>query len=629
MDDDGEDEEGDEATPLVGPALKSSSTHAVDGLHRLSASATFLVSLCAVACAAAGGYAAGGRQSAGLACAAQGGVPLDCVGGSSVCSAAAVAAALNIGSEGTSGQLWRPVVMRRFQGGARALNRTDVRLRLRGAGAAPGRTCERWAVITTIFAPTRLVRQLVALGDWCVVVVGDLKAQSEASYLRSLNLSAAARLRLTYLDAAAQRRLNYRITAKLPWNHFGRKNVGFLFALQHGATVVYDTDDDNELLSTSAGDDGGSGSGDGGDDGDGGNVGSLSEWADLWTAAPQQRAAAGSGTRGAGAERSLLPELDSCAATVNPYPAFGVRWEGAGGRAHFAWPRGFPLESLRSCDAQPRRRRRAGAAVDARAHGAGGSQAAGGGSGGVSLRSVGVVQSLANHDPDVDAIYRLSSHLPLEFARPSPKRGILSRVLGTRESASPFLAGAALGLLAAEAEGAPFALPVGTMAPFNAQATLWARPALWGLLLPITVHGRVSDIWRGYIAQRLFWLIGQRLAFAPPWVRQLRNPHSYLADFQSEEPLYLRAGPLVRWLAAWQPSARAYGAGADGLPVAVQELSVSLYEIGVLELADVELQAAWLADLRELGYEFPRLLKPLAAGTLGAPARGVSESQRR
>ena len=31
----------------------------------------------------------------------------------------------------------------------------------------------------------------------------------------------------------------------IPWNHFGRKNVGFLYAIAHGAHVIYDTDDDN------------------------------------------------------------------------------------------------------------------------------------------------------------------------------------------------------------------------------------------------------------------------------------------------------------------------------------------------------------------------------------------------
>ena len=35
----------------------------------------------------------------------------------------------------------------------------------------------------------------------------------------------------------------------LPWNHFGRKNIGYLYAILHGATMIWDFDDDNMLLS--------------------------------------------------------------------------------------------------------------------------------------------------------------------------------------------------------------------------------------------------------------------------------------------------------------------------------------------------------------------------------------------
>ena len=34
----------------------------------------------------------------------------------------------------------------------------------------------------------------------------------------------------------------------IPWNHFGRKNIGYLYAIIHGAKVIYDTDDDNVPL---------------------------------------------------------------------------------------------------------------------------------------------------------------------------------------------------------------------------------------------------------------------------------------------------------------------------------------------------------------------------------------------
>lgn len=410
-------------------------------------------------------------------------------------------------------------------------------------------------MITTIFPPTTIVRQLAALPGWCVVVVGDRKAPSQVEYLRALGLRGPARERFTYLDAAAQRTLTSRTAAALPWDHFGRKNLGFLHALSHGASLLYDTDDDNELT-------------------DGGQQ--LGSWADAL-----ETAAVGGGGGGA---RLALPELQTCALAANPYPPFRPRWEGSGGRAQFVWPRGFPLESVRSCGAQAQR-------APGAANGSAPASAR--------LASLGVVQSLASHDPDVDAIYRLTRHLPLAFARTAGAEG------------------------AGESGEGAFAMPAGTMAPFNAQATLWARPALWGLLLPISVHGRVSDIWRGYAAQRLLWAAGLRLAFAPPWVRQLRNPHSYLADFQSEGPLYERAGPLVRWLARWRPSGAALAEPDGGLPAALLELSAGLYELGVLEEADVELQAAWLADLRDAGYEFPRLVGAGggAAGG-GGPARG-------
>ena len=34
----------------------------------------------------------------------------------------------------------------------------------------------------------------------------------------------------------------------MPWNHFGRKNLGFVYAALHGAEYIYDTDDDNFVL---------------------------------------------------------------------------------------------------------------------------------------------------------------------------------------------------------------------------------------------------------------------------------------------------------------------------------------------------------------------------------------------
>jgi len=61
------------------------------------------------------------------------------------------------------------------------------------------------------------------------------------------------------------------------------------------------------------------------------------------------------------------------------------------------------------------------------------------------------------------------------------------------------------------------------MAPLNSQALLVSKTSFWGLWVPVTVHGRVSDIWRGYMWQRLLWDAGQRVGLASPWVAQARN----------------------------------------------------------------------------------------------------------
>lgn len=55
------------------------------------------------------------------------------------------------------------------------------------------------------------------------------------------------------------------------------------------------------------------------------------------------------------------------------------------------------------------------------------------------------------------------------------------------------------------------------------QATLHFPPAFWGMLLPVTVHGRVSDIWRSYFTQTLLPSTGAVAAFGPAWVEQVRK----------------------------------------------------------------------------------------------------------
>jgi hypothetical protein len=342
--------------------------------------------------------------------------------------------------------------------------------------------CRQWAVSTTIWEPSKTLRQIAALKSWCIVVVLDRKTP--------VPFHVEGAIVLTVEQQAA---LPYRIVKRLPWNHFGRKNIGFLFAVAHGAEVVYDCDDDHELILE-------------GDD-----------------------------------DKSIPLRLDGevlappdTLEVFNPYPQFG----NPGG-----WPRGYPMDQIVNRSTYHSDRM-----VD------------------VSTLHSGafyVHQSLANNDPDYDAIYRLTHQLPVTFKD------------GPAVSPSP-----------------------GTMCPYNAQATLHLKKAFWGMLLPITVHGRVSDIWRSYITQRLLWDIGGRIVFRSPWVVQYRNAHDYLADLDSEYDLYTKATALVRFLRTWRSTERSVGKR-------LLELTVDLYEYGIVEKADVLLMDDWLHDLAQAGYEFP------------------------
>ncbi len=136
---------------------------------------------------------------------------------------------------------------------------------------------------------------------------------------------------------------------------------------------------------------------------------------------------------------------------------------------------------------------------------------------------------------------------------------------------------------------------------YNAQCVVNLKSAFWGLLLPVGVEGRVSDIWRGYIVQKLLWDIDEQLAFLPSLVVHERMPHDYLKDFQSESDLYLKTGALVKFLSEWKSSQTTLAGRMEGL-------WIDLYERGFLEQIDIKLMQAWIRDLISVGYSFPPLV---------------------
>jgi hypothetical protein len=362
--------------------------------------------------------------------------------------------------------------------------------------------CERWIVVTSIFQPspaTRMLGKLTRQG-WCFVVVADKNGPAEYDDVEGV----------IYLTVEKQKALHFQIVDRIPWRHFGRKNIGYLYAIAHGARVIYDTDDDNRLKEAHI------------------PMVGVGPNAIIPEAVPVNVSwPVGVADRG---QHNLF----------NPYPSFRPT-------CGHIWPRGLPLDFVQ------------GKGIENWT--LANSQLA---------RPPAVQQFLADEDPDVDAIFRLTRSLPCFFDGLPPE---LPEILAT---------------------------PPNIFLPYNAQATVHLYEAFWGLLLPVTVHGRVSDIWRAYLAQKLMWDIGQVIAFTNPHVVHDRVAHDYLKDFQSENDLYLKSTAMVAFLSKWTSD-------APTLVERLEQLWAALYSRGFVELEDLSLAQAWIRDLLSLGYQFPDL----------------------
>lgn len=92
-------------------------------------------------------------------------------------------------------------------------------------------------MVTSIRQPTEQVRAFLRHADWHTTLVADLKTPEFDSPSG-----------LDVLSVEWQRRHWPRFALELPWGHYSRKNLGYLHAIQTGAQVVFDTDDDNAPL---------------------------------------------------------------------------------------------------------------------------------------------------------------------------------------------------------------------------------------------------------------------------------------------------------------------------------------------------------------------------------------------
>ena len=93
----------------------------------------------------------------------------------------------------------------------------------------------KYIIITSIFPPTEAVQKFAEINNSTLVVVGDKKTPSNWHFPNVI-----------FLPVDDQSMLNTTAFQKtLPYNHYCRKMLGYLYALQEGAEIIIDTDDDN------------------------------------------------------------------------------------------------------------------------------------------------------------------------------------------------------------------------------------------------------------------------------------------------------------------------------------------------------------------------------------------------
>ena len=204
------------------------------------------------------------------------------------------------------------------------------------------------------------------------------------------------------------------------------------------------------------------------------------------------------------------------------------------------WPRGFPLENIQEENAgqntSTRFKRNPQNKVSALCP---------------------IQQGLADENPDVDAVYRMTMKLPLDFDKEDS-----------------------------------LALGAGTWCPFNSQNTTWFKEAFPLMYLPSYCSFRMTDIWRSFVAQRIAWTCDWNILFHNSTVWQERNAHNLLKDFADEVPGYLNNTKICQDLENLDLKS-----GIDNLGENLIRCYQMLTERKYVGMEEMNLVEAWVLDI--------------------------------
>jgi STELLO glycosyltransferases len=333
-------------------------------------------------------------------------------------------------------------------------------------------TRDRWIVLTTIQHPTPALAAMAELcsGEWGIVAVGDINTPADWKHSS-----------VEFLSVERQKDMFGAFAAMIPYRHYCRKNLGYLYAFQNGAKVIIDIDDDNipyELFAR-------------------------------------------------GLDRTVTGRLLDGATWVNVYKHFIENTR--------IWPRGLPLDEIESTG---------NLSTHAR------------------LFTCPIQQFLADNDPDVDAIFRLTTTGEFFFRKDTP----------------------------------PVVLERECWSPFNSQNTVFFAEAFPLLYLPCHVSFRMTDIWRSFVAQAALWHHDLRVSFHAPTVEQRRNQHDLTKDLTQELIGYVNNRKIARTLSEVRQTI-SFG---DSLENIALKLWQSLESIGIIPPEEMAILREWLTQCRSI-----------------------------
>ncbi len=324
-------------------------------------------------------------------------------------------------------------------------------------------------VVTSILSPNNALKCLAEGSQkhsHQFIAIGDAKSP-EKFYLPGCD----------FYNLAEQSKLEFKFSRNCPEGNYARKNIGYLIAIQSGATIVVETDDDNIPYPL------------------------------FW----EERR-----------RKSKVPVLEK-AGWINVYRYFSTA---------NIWPRGLPLNQIaREVPEESSLPEQ--------------------------LADCPIQQGLANKDPDVDAIYRLTLPLPQIFQNKSP-----------------------------------IALANYSWCPFNSQNTTWWNEAFLMLYLPSFCSFRLTDIWRSFVAQRIAWENDWSVLFHEPTVYQERNEHNLMRDFEDEVPGYLHNERIVEEFEKLR-----LRKGVEYIPENLRICYEKLIEMQLIDRKELPLLETWIEDL--------------------------------